>query len=162
MTVTTDRQLTGPGNSVELALAAIAATDSRVILVNGYYAPTMRSFFCSALRRGLVGRGYVYVIPGWYSSGWWKRTTADRHDCTDVDLMQATQGYMAVNRATLAAGDVTLRQPGKLLFTGENVSAWVDGARRREPHIILAEGADFGIGIYHAVSEFPLYTVGYR
>ena len=35
--------------------------------------------------------------------GWWKRDASDKHDCSDDELRQAVQGYLAVDRDAMAS-----------------------------------------------------------
>ena len=131
------------------ALQRLGPLDPRVIMVNGY-GGFLRHAFCDAYRRGLTGSGIVFIVPGWEAEAWWKRQTGDTHDCSDAELMQATQGYLAVNRASLAPNDVSLQRTA-LIPTGENTSTWRTRAGQRYPGIVFTAGADFGVGVYHAV-----------
>ena len=94
--------------TLNLGESAVASVDtvvtygtSIIFVQSGPFV--MRKLFCEALRRGAVGAGKVWLVPGWFSAGWWRPVAADQHNCTEAELHNATQGYLSIEFSAIAA-----------------------------------------------------------
>ena len=98
-------------------------SDARIIILLAYPA-ICRALFCTALRRGVfLGPGKSWrgvFLTVFLREGWWKREAGvDTHDCTNSELRDATQGYLAVDYDTLRVSDNVA-----LPKAGETASQW--------------------------------------
>ena len=131
------------------------------------FGPVGRHVICAALRAGetsastsspgpLLGRQHAWVLMGHNPGEWWKRGTADKHDCSNDELRSAVQGYLAVDRDGSAAAH--LIDP-----TGVEPKVWRDKYRARSGDVgITVEG----VAAYDAIWTWAyalhdlLYTQG--
>ena len=118
-----------PATGIDDGAAAVAKLiESKVnIIVLLAFAPTGRHVLCAALRAGpdlLFGRQHAWVLMGHNPGGWWKRDTTDTHDCSDNELRQAVQGYLAVDRD--ASASTHLIDP-----TGVHPTVWRESYRTK-------------------------------
>ncbi|XP_071804599.1 gamma-aminobutyric acid type B receptor subunit 2-like [Asterias amurensis] len=61
------------------------------IIIGGFYTDKARKVFCEAYHQQMFGAKYVWIVPGWYESNWWK-VADDSIDCTEKEMEGATNG----------------------------------------------------------------------
>ncbi|XP_022083852.1 gamma-aminobutyric acid type B receptor subunit 1-like [Acanthaster planci] len=76
------------------AMERLKRKDVRIIVAS-FYERMARKVFCSIFKLGMYGPNYVWMIPGYYSNGWWM-TTEEGLDCTPDELKRATEGYLTI------------------------------------------------------------------
>ena len=54
----------------------------------------------------MTGKGYVWIITGWYGHEWWDPQNDTDVTCTLSQMKKAVKGYIAVNYVTLGDPDV--------------------------------------------------------
>nr|XP_006812189.1 PREDICTED: gamma-aminobutyric acid type B receptor subunit 1-like [Saccoglossus kowalevskii] len=92
-----------PGSVPTNQLSNIKKKDGRIILVS-MYEDQARLLFCEAYKQGLYGQKYVYLLPGWYTDGWW--IVSDHNiDCTVDQMKEAIEGYISVESLLLSRDD---------------------------------------------------------
>ncbi|XP_071854123.1 gamma-aminobutyric acid type B receptor subunit 1-like isoform X2 [Apostichopus japonicus] len=87
-----------------LQIANLKRNGARIIIGNFYHNKAIK-VFCEAYKQGLYGKGYVWVIIGWFSANWW-RDTSDVN-CTIDEMKEAVEGYFSVD------GDPRNRSPNR-------------------------------------------------
>ena len=118
--VGSQKDLSSWAKPVDNMLKQLQQSDARILVLLAYPAIT-RIFYCAALRKGvLLGGRYTWLRLGQSPPGWWKREAGvDTHDCTNNELRNATQGYLAADRDTLGIPDNVA-----LPKAGETASQW--------------------------------------
>eukprot|EP00947_MAST-08B_sp_MAST-8B-sp1_P006625 g6625.t1 len=94
--------------AVDAAIDQVLQAGSRVVFaqVHPYLA---RFLFCRGLKKGALGQGRVWVIPGKFSSGWWRPVSGqDVHGCTLAEMAQAAVGYLAYEVDTSTSAETPL------------------------------------------------------
>ncbi|XP_068685324.1 gamma-aminobutyric acid type B receptor subunit 2-like isoform X2 [Montipora foliosa] len=83
--------------------------DVRIIMGN-FDERSARKVFCQAYHFGLYGSRYVWIIPGWYQTNWWKsELTKDSLGCTESEMNEAVTGYIACDNVKISPGnDITV------------------------------------------------------
>ncbi|XP_022106745.1 gamma-aminobutyric acid type B receptor subunit 1-like isoform X2 [Acanthaster planci] len=73
-----------------IQLENIKNVGARIIMGN-FYSNMARRVFCAAYHQQMYGAKYVWIIPGWFATGWW-RIPDDSIDCT-IDQMDEVTAY---------------------------------------------------------------------
>ena len=89
------------------AAAELVRNKLRVVVLLTF-APVGRHMICAALRERqtppstsvgvLFGRQQAWILMGHNPVRWWERDATDKHDCSNDELRNATQGYLAIDR----------------------------------------------------------------
>ncbi|KAJ8045810.1 Gamma-aminobutyric acid type B receptor subunit 2 [Holothuria leucospilota] len=67
--------------------------DIRIFIV-GMYENAARSLFCQVYKNQLYGKGYVWILPGWFSPQWWQNGDPDDTEmagCTKDEVQIAVE-----------------------------------------------------------------------
>ncbi|XP_078603230.1 gamma-aminobutyric acid type B receptor subunit 2-like [Branchiostoma floridae x Branchiostoma japonicum] len=68
--------------------------DARII-IGSFEEGMARTVFCKAFQLGMYGRKYVWILLGWYRTGWW--LSGSETVCSAEQLSMATEGYFSVD-----------------------------------------------------------------
>eukprot|EP00731_Ephydatia_muelleri_P024104 Em0016g375a len=80
-----------------ISLQQIKDNDIRIILAWMYEDQAVTTF-CEAIHLGLTTNSYVWILPGWYTQGWWKNAEKDTYGrCTRKQLEEALDFAFAVD-----------------------------------------------------------------
>ncbi|KAJ8044513.1 Gamma-aminobutyric acid type B receptor subunit 2 [Holothuria leucospilota] len=69
--------------------------DVRISIV-GTYENAARELFCQIYRNQLYGKGYVWILPGWYSENWWQKTSPVE-GCTEEEIQIAVEESLYIS-----------------------------------------------------------------
>eukprot|EP00947_MAST-08B_sp_MAST-8B-sp1_P005166 g5166.t1 len=128
---------------------AVSATFGAKIIVVQCGPFVMRKLFCEALRQGAVGPDTVWVVPGWFSAGFWRPVPGDPYNCTEAEMRNATQGYLAMEFSALAPDD------HRVVSTNEFPSA-VNTRIQERAQSLGVQTIEFGFSSYDAVVAWAL------
>ncbi|XP_072027769.1 gamma-aminobutyric acid type B receptor subunit 1-like [Amphiura filiformis] len=117
----------------------IKRLDARIILCNSY-EPQARKVFCAAWKAGLYGRKYVWIIPAWFQTYWWRiRNPEENIDCTIEQMDEATKGYLGVYQI------IFLENGGDDTLSGKSTSDYINGLKEK-----MGEDVEFQFGFQEA------------
>ncbi|XP_066286143.1 gamma-aminobutyric acid type B receptor subunit 2-like [Branchiostoma lanceolatum] len=68
--------------------------DARII-IGSFEEAMARTVFCKAFQLGMYGKKYVWILLGWYQTGWW--LAGGDTGCSAEQLSMATEGYFTVD-----------------------------------------------------------------
>ncbi|XP_053206531.1 gamma-aminobutyric acid type B receptor subunit 2-like isoform X2 [Panonychus citri] len=92
---------------IQLGIEKLKAESVRIILGN-FGEDFARKIFCEAYKHDLYGRKYQWIISGGYRDRWWESEGENASDCTNEELVQALEGYIATDVLTLSSSkDIT-------------------------------------------------------
>ncbi|XP_072030203.1 gamma-aminobutyric acid type B receptor subunit 1-like [Amphiura filiformis] len=95
--VTSESFFTNPRNQIE----NIKRKDAKIIIGN-MYESTARAVFCEAYKEGMTGKGYVWLMMGWYKHKFWETPGEDEViDCTLEEMRQAVEGFIGTEGTLL-------------------------------------------------------------
>ncbi|XP_072022904.1 gamma-aminobutyric acid type B receptor subunit 1-like [Amphiura filiformis] len=96
--VTSESFFTNPRNQIE----NIKRKDAKIIIGN-MFEDTARKVFCEAYKEGITGKGYVWMMLGWYEHKFWEKSkhAEDIIDCTAKEMEQAVDGYIGTTGTLL-------------------------------------------------------------
>ncbi|XP_072022901.1 gamma-aminobutyric acid type B receptor subunit 1-like [Amphiura filiformis] len=96
--VTSESFFTNPRNQIE----NIKRKDAKIIIGN-MFEDTARKVFCEAYKEGITGKGYVWMMLGWYEHKFWEKSkhAEDIIDCTAKEMEQAVDGYIGITGTLL-------------------------------------------------------------
>ncbi|KAJ8726702.1 hypothetical protein PYW07_001400 [Mythimna separata] len=84
----------------------VAAANGRVLYVSAEDARVVRAALCAGRAAGLApAAGAVWLLPAALPPAWLAVHDADRHNCTQDQLLEAADGHFSVAPAWLAAWD---------------------------------------------------------
>ncbi|XP_038053698.1 gamma-aminobutyric acid type B receptor subunit 2-like [Patiria miniata] len=85
------------------ALQRLKDKDVRII-VSSFYEEAVWEVFCSIYKLGMYGPNFVWMIPGYFSDGWWTKEKAGL-DCTPQQLKLASEGYLSIAYSMYGMGE---------------------------------------------------------
>jgi hypothetical protein len=135
---------TNDGADATDIIDAIRRSETRIINIQG--APTtIRSVLCAAVRGGMYGPEFGWIVPGNLNGKWWIPIPAlDTHDCTAEEMTLAASGYFATDFIG-AAEDV----PGQVTISGRKPSEIV--AEYESKKFMPYGITEYGYFVYDAV-----------
>ncbi|XP_071803868.1 gamma-aminobutyric acid type B receptor subunit 1-like isoform X1 [Asterias amurensis] len=78
------------------------------IIVGGFYSQMARRVFCAAYHQKMFGAKYVWILPGWFETEWWRQQD-DSIDCSVAEMDLATANYFMIYLDTMPSD--TNRRP---------------------------------------------------
>ncbi|KAJ8045808.1 Gamma-aminobutyric acid type B receptor subunit 2 [Holothuria leucospilota] len=98
------------GHVTSRQIEILKERDIRIFIV-GTYENAARSLFCQVYKNQLYGKGYVWILPGWYAPQWWQNGDPDG-GCTKDEMQIAVEESlylsMEVSNLTDTPEEVTL------------------------------------------------------
>ncbi|XP_038053709.1 gamma-aminobutyric acid type B receptor subunit 2-like [Patiria miniata] len=85
------------------AMERLKSKDVRIIVAS-FYERMVRKVFCSIFKLNMYGPNYVWMIPGYYSNGWWM-VEEEGVSCTVEELKQASEGYLTIAYSKYGRGE---------------------------------------------------------
>ncbi|XP_077992221.1 gamma-aminobutyric acid type B receptor subunit 2-like [Glandiceps talaboti] len=74
-------------------IRVLKSFDTRITFL-GLHKPASANLLCAAYKQGMYGPKYVYIMPGWYYTHWWRKAPTD---CTPEEMDNVTKGYIGLD-----------------------------------------------------------------
>ncbi|XP_030853025.1 gamma-aminobutyric acid type B receptor subunit 2-like [Strongylocentrotus purpuratus] len=85
--------------------------DARVIFA-GFLPDQALIVFCKIFQQGLYGSKFVWIIPGWFESGWWRNPDPEIVPCTSEEMEMMLQYHIGFD------GDQFVSDVEEISFNG--------------------------------------------